>query len=157
MRRLISAGIRWSSIPSRIVFSLPTSDRLPSTMLCHNPEENRSLSLSSGNFRPLVAADADFALGFKGLGKIVVRLHPQPGLRGAAESFCEADCHFRADSGALIHEIIQRLPGNAERLRSRGYAQSERLKSFLPDDAARVRRVSTCRSQVCCLYMLKRT
>jgi len=62
-------------------------------------------------------------------------------LRGAAEGFGEADCHFRADAGALIDEVIQRLPGNAKDFRPRGYAQSERLKAFVPDDASGVRRV----------------
>src|ERR1700730_17305732 len=139
MRQPISAGTRWSSIPSRIAFMSPTSDRLPSTMRCPSLQVNCPLVASCRNFRPLVPADADFALGLQRLGKIVVRLHPQPGLRGAAESFGEANRHFRADAGALIDEIIQRLPGNAKGLRARGYAQSERLKALLPHDAARVR------------------
>jgi len=76
MRQPISAGIRWSSIPPRIAFMLRTLDQSPSTIHCPNLEENCSPFFSCRSFRPVVAAGADFALGFESLGEIVVGLHP---------------------------------------------------------------------------------
>ena len=103
---------------------------------------------SSRNTRSLVTADFDFGFGPKRFGKIVVRLHAQPSLRGAAESFGKTNCHFWTDAGALIDQIVQRLPGNTQNFGARGDAQSERLKAFFANDAAR----DEADSSLACFY-----
>src|SRR5216684_7155842 len=103
----------------------------------HEPQVNSS----SGSFRTTVTANAYLAFGFESLSKIVVGLHPQPGLCGSAERFGQTNCHFGTNASALVDQIVQRLPRNSENLCARRYAQSERLKAFLPDDASGVGRV----------------
>jgi hypothetical protein len=65
---------------------------------------------SRRNFGPAVPANSNFVFGFERLSKVVVGLHAKPSMRGTAEGFRESDCHFRADAGAMVDEIVQRLP-----------------------------------------------
>ena len=50
------------------------------------------------------------------LGKIVIRLHPQPSVGGAAERLFEPKRHFRRDGAASGDEVVKLLARNAEPL-----------------------------------------
>jgi hypothetical protein len=92
-----------------------------------------------GHFRPTITPDPNFAFRFKSPSEIVVGLHPQPSLWVTAKSFCEANRHLGTDTSALIYKIIERLPRHTKNSSAGSHGQPERLKTIVPDDAARVR------------------
>src|SRR3990172_2615627 len=75
------------------------------------------------------------------LGKIVFHLQSEPYFGAAAESLGKPYGHFRRNSRAAIHQIVEGLSGHAEGARSLGHGESERFEALLPDDAARMGRV----------------
>ena len=50
------------------------------------------------------------------LREVIGCLHPQPGIRGAAERFLQANNHLRGDRRLFVYHVIQRLPGQTKRL-----------------------------------------
>ena len=83
----------------------------------------------------------DLVLVLSCLSKIERRLHRQPRLRSAAECFGKTDGHLGADSGLLVHQVVERLPSHAERLGARRDAEVQRLETVLADNATRMNRI----------------
>jgi hypothetical protein len=66
----------------------------------------------------VLTADLDLALVFAGLSEIIRKLHPQPRFRCAPKRLRKPDCHFRANPGLAVDDIVERLPGYAKDLGS---------------------------------------
>jgi len=58
---------------------------------------------------------SDLYLGFvpAGLRQVVGHLQPQPGFRAATKGFVETDRHLRRNTGLAVHQIVERLPCQA--------------------------------------------
>ena len=91
--------------------------------------------------RRFVARDFDLILALHRPGKVVVHLHAQPGIRGAAESLLEPDGHFRSDARFAIKKVIQGLAAHTENLGSGSDGKSERYQAIVPDNAPRMHRI----------------
>src|SRR5208282_1625168 len=89
----------------------------------------------------MLAADFDFALVFAGLCEIICKLHPQPSFWRAAKGLREADRHLGADARLAVNDVVERLPADAENLRSLGYGQAQRLETCVSNTASRMCRI----------------
>jgi hypothetical protein len=85
--------------------------------------------------------DLDLALAFPGLRQIVGELHPQPCFRGATKRLREPDRHLGADPRLAVDDVVERLPSDAESLRSLRDGQAQGLKTRGSDTASGVWRV----------------
>ena len=89
--------------------------------------------------RGFVTRDFDLILALHRPGKVVVHLHAQPGIRGAAESLLQSDGHFRSDARFAINKVIQSLAAHTENLGSGSDGKSERYQAIVPDNPPRMR------------------
>ena len=60
--------------------------------------------------RPLHTLDLNLVPSLPRLGKIIIKLHLEPGFRTAAESLGKPDGHFRRNPALAVHNIVERLP-----------------------------------------------
>jgi len=88
--------------------------------------------------RGFVTRDFDLILALHRPGKVVVHLHAQPGIRGAAESLLQSDGHFRSDARFAINKVIQSLAAHTENLGSGSDGKSERYQAIVPDNPPRM-------------------
>lgn len=84
----------------------------------------------------MLTLDFDLALVFSGLCEIIGKLHPQPRFRCAAKGLREADRHLRADPRLAVDDVVERLSGDAQDLRSLRDGQAQGFKACAPYDTS---------------------
>lgn len=97
-----------------------------------------SRSAAGRSRRASDALDLDPAGLLLGLGQVIGRLEPVPGIRAAAEGLIETDRHLGRDAGAAVDDVRHLLAADAELAGGRRHGKPKRLQAVVANGKARM-------------------